>query len=343
MAKATDKTEYNALKSAIKDDNLKNLYLLWGEETYLLEHYFHEMKALILSEGFAEFNHKRFDGKALYLSELSAAIDALPVFSRRTLIEVRDFDIYKSGEDKKKALLELFDDLPPYCHLVFINTDPGFKPDSRIKLHSALTKRGSSVEFEAQEQSALANWIRRRFLALGHDIGRNEAEHLIFTSGRLMTGLISEIEKVAAFSRNKNITKADIDAVAVPILSAVVFKMTDAISHRDFDGAFKILGDLLQMKESPIMILAMVGRQMRQLYSARLAIENKKDAAYLKNLWGMRSDYPAKLLLGAARSFSTEWCGNAVRLCAETDLNMKSSSADDSELLTLLMLKIAYA
>lgn len=336
-------TEYQALKEAIRDDNLKNLYLLWGEETYLLEHYFSEMKALILSGGFTEFNHKRMDGKNLDLSELSAAIDALPAFAERTLIEVRDFDIYKCGEDKKTSLTELLRDLPSYCHLVFVCTEPGFKPDSRTKLHSALTQVGSVVEFEIQEQSALTNWIRRRFLALGHDIGRSEAEHLIFTCGSLMTGLISETEKVAAYSKTKEITKADIDAVAVPILSAVVFKMTDAISRRDFDGAFKILGELVQMKESPIMILAMVGRQVRQLYSARLAIENKKDALYLKHLWGMRSDYPAKLLLGAAKAFSAQWCKNAVTLCAETDLQMKSSSADDNELLTLLILKIAYA
>ena len=88
-----------------------------------------------------------------------------------------------------------------------------------------------------------------------------------------MTNLIGEIEKIGAYAKGPQITRADIDAVATPQLDTVVFRMTDAIGAGKFDQAAQVLGELFQMQEPPIKILWSLGRNMRQLYSARLALE----------------------------------------------------------------------
>ena len=85
--------------------------------------------------------------------------------------------------------------------------------------------------------------------------------------------------------------------MADPVLSAEIFKMTDAVSQSDYNKAAAILGDLLKMQEEPIVILAALGSQLRRLYTARMAIDSGKDKYWLMELWEMRSDYPAKLLL----------------------------------------------
>ena len=156
-----------------------------------------------------------------------------------------------------------------------------------------------------------------------------------------MNGLISEIGKIGAYAKGHRVTRADIDAVATPQLDAVVFQMTDAIAAGNFDRAASVLGDLLHMQEPPIKLLAVLGKQIRQLYSARLAIEHRKNTAYLMELWGMRNSYPAEKLLSAARRFSLNWCRWAVIRCGQVDLAMKSTSADGEELLTALLLELA--
>ena len=88
-----------------------------------------------------------------------------------------------------------------------------------------------------------------------------------------MTGLASEIAKIGAYAKGRRITREDIDAVAIPRLDARVFQMTDAVTARDFDRAARVLGELLDQQESPIMILSVLGRHLRQLYTARLALE----------------------------------------------------------------------
>ena len=57
---------------------------------------------------------------------------------------------------------------------------------------------------------------------------------------------------------------------------------------------------------------------------------------------GMRSAYAADKLMEGARRHGLDWCRQAMRRCAETDLAMKSvSGADAKELLVSLVLELA--
>ena len=155
-----------------------------------------------------------------------------------------------------------------------------------------------------------------------------------------MNNLIGEIEKIGAYAKQKHITKADIEAVATPQLDAVVFRMTDAIGEGSFDKAAAVLGELYQMQEPPIKIMWSLGRQMRQIYSARLALEQGKGSAYVASLWGLKP-YPADKLMNSAKRFSLKWCRRAVVRCGQTDLAMKSTGQDAQELLTTLLLELS--
>jgi len=198
------------------------------------------------------------------------------------------------------------------------------------------------VEFRIQDKSDLINWLRRRFRALNKDIDAQTAEHLIFTCGSLMTGLIPEIEKIGAYAKGKAVTVADVDAVADPVLDAVVFNMTNAITRGDYNGASEILGQLLKKQEEPIMILSVIGKELRRLYTARIALDEGRDKLWLMEQWGMRSDYPARLLLDAARRTTREWCANANKLCQKLDRRLKSErGVDDEGELKLLLMELA--
>jgi len=224
--------------------------------------------------------------------------------------------------------------------VVFLYDLIDYKSDARTKMAAALKQYGTVVNFVRQDQGDLVDWVRRRFRAMGKDIDSRLALDLIFLCGDLMNNLIGEIEKIGAYSKQKHITKADIDAVATPQLDAVVFRMTDAIGERNFDRAMSVLGELYQMQEHPIKIMGALGKQMRQLYSARLALEQGKGSAYVASLWGMKP-YPADKLINSARRLSLKWCRKAVVRCGQTDFAMKSAGQDSKELLTNLLLELS--
>lgn len=343
MAKQTADKGLQKLKSGLAAGEIGSAYLFYGEESYLREYYLGAIKKALVPAGFEEFNFHRLDGRGLAMAELADAVEAMPMMAERTMTVVTDCDLFKLGEDARGALISLLEDLPEYCCLVFVYDILEYKPNKTYKkLCAALDAHVTAVNFQLQDKSDLINWIRRRFRALGKDIDARAAEHLIFTCGGLMTGLVPEIEKIGAYARGKEISVEDINAVADPVLDAVVFHMTNAVTRGDYNGASEILGQLLKKQEEPFMLLAAVGKELRRLYTARLALDEGLGKLWLMEQWGMRSDYPARLLLDAARRTTQEWCENSVRLCQKLDRRLKSEKGvDDAGELKLLLMELA--
>ena len=336
---------YEALRAAIKAGVPANLYIFYGEERYLLQTMARQLKELLIPGGFEEFNYHRLTGKGLTVQELAETAEALPMMAEHTLITVTDMDIFKLDESQRTALIDLLGDFPPYCTLVFLYEQVPYKRDGKMKkLCAALNEYVQEVEFVQQERSDLLKWLKRRFAATGHDIDQTAADHLLFTCGSLMRGLIPEVEKIAAYAGHERITVEDIDAVAEPVLDARIFDMTNAVTARNYDRAAAILADLLRMQTEPIAILAALGKELRRLYTARLALDGGKDRVWLKELWSMSSDYPAKLLLQAAKNVDHDWCRQAVKRSQTLDRRMKSQRNMDSEgELKLFLMELAGA
>ena len=322
---------YQKLKADLASGSIGCAYIFHGEESYLREHYLTELRNKLIPAGFEEFNYHRVEGKDLTVQELSEMAEAMPMLAERTLIVVTDWDMFKLNEEQREKLMALLEDIPPYCCLVFVYDTVDYKPNKTMKkLCKAVTDHVEAVEFKAADNSDLVPWIIRRFKHLDKEIDRQTAEYLIFLCGGLMTGLVPEIGKIAAYAKGKNITQKDIDAVADPVLSAEVFKMTDAVVQGDYDRAAAILGELLKMQTEPILILASLGSQLRRLYTARLAIDSGKDRYWLMELWEMKSDYQAKLLLTSAKRTTADWCADAVKMCQVLDRRMKSEKGLDA-------------
>ena len=265
------------------------------------------------------------------------------MMAQRTMVQVVDWDVYKLSEEQRTGFIALLEDFPPYCCLVIVYDQIEYKPSKTYKkLYAYLEAYAQTVKFQEQSQNEILKWVARRFKAAGHTIDVPTAEHLLFTCGSLMNGLIPEIGKIAAYAKNERVTKADVDAVAAPVLEAQVFEITNAISKGDFDRASEVLGALLKLQEEPFMLLALIGKELRKLHTARIALDTGRDKFWLMERWNMRSDYPAKLLLDNARRVSRSWCARGVRRCYEVDLRIKSvSGVDGADELKLLLMELA--
>ena len=85
--------------------------------------------------------------------------------------------------------------------MVFVYDVLAYKRDGKMKkLCAAIGDHAQEVEFCQQEREQLLRWMKRRFAAEGHDIDTATADHLLFTCGTLMTDLVPEIGKIAAYA-----------------------------------------------------------------------------------------------------------------------------------------------
>ncbi len=334
---------YEELHAALRAGDVGNVYVFHGEETYLLQQALTELQQLLVPEGFEEFNFHRLGGKGLTVQEIVEAAEAMPMMAQRTLVTVEDMDLFKLDEAQRSALVALLNDFPEYCTLVFLYRQIPYKTDGKLKkLTAALAEHAQVIEFAQQGQQRLQRWVRRRFAAAGKDIDAATVDHLLFTCGSLMAGLVPEIAKIAAYAKGPQVTAADIDAVADPVLDARVFDMTKAVTEGRQDRAAELLAELLRMQEEPLRILAALGLTVRQLYAARLAIDGGKDAAWLRTLWPKMSPWQANNLISSARGVRRGWCREAVKRCQVVDRRMKSDRNKDNEgLLKQLLVELA--
>lgn len=329
------------LKASIREKKLGRLYFFYGEEAFLRNHYLGQMKKLLIDELTESFNYHKLTKETFDLQSFADAVESLPMMAEATFVVVDDIDIFKLPESDREKLTSVFCDIPDYCTVVFLYESVEWKPDKRFKkLWDAVEKFGTVVEFARQDQRELINWVTRHFAANKKQITPDLCSYLIDITGGTMTALAGEISKICAYSEADRITKSDIDAVTEPVLDAVVFQMTDLMAAGKYPAALMKLQQLLKMQEEPIGILAMIGKQFRQIGTARTLLDNGKGVPDLMRLCGLR-DYPAKKLLDTARRFSPRFCKRASELVLETDYGMKTSLDDPERLLELLVMQLS--
>ena len=325
---------YSRLNASLKEGQIGCLYFFHGEEKYLLESSIAGLRKQLCPDGLDGFNYRRYEGAVFSVDELEAAVNTLPVFAERTLVEVFDYDVF-SGEDKDR-LAELFSDLPEYVCVVFVFDTVPFKPDKRRKQDSEMLGRADAVEFSIQDKSLLIKWITRHFADAGKGVSHADAEYLAMITGGYMTALSSEIEKAAAFAGGDVVTRSDIDAVVTPVIDAVIYKLTDALVGHENAAALQILDDLFRMHEAPHKILFSVSLKMRQLLAARVWVESGLGKDSLMDVCGIRYDFQASQLMGIAKKTDLARCRSAVLACSETAFLLNSSSEPEACLVELV-------
>lgn len=329
------------LKAAIKEKNLDRCYVFHGEEIFLLHHYLGQIKKLLIDELTESFNFHRLTNETFEVDSFADSVENLPMMAESTMVQVDDVDLFKLSEAERDRVMQVLEDIPEYCTVVFTYETAAWKPDKRQKkFWDTICKNVTVVEFPKQEQRDLVAWITRHFLAKQKRISADLCVYLIDITGGTMTALGTEIQKICAYSGADVIKKTDIDAVVEPVMDAVVFQMTDLLSQGRYGGALEKLAQLLKMQEEPVVILGAIGGHFRRLSAARTLLDNGKTYGDLMKLCSL-GDYPARKAMESARRFSAEYLATASRLILETDLHLKTSYDEPKRLLEMLLLNLA--
>ncbi len=342
MAKPAVQTgALQALKQSVREKKFDRLYFFHGEETFLLHYYLEQMKKILTDELTESFNYHRLNQETFDLQSFADAVENLPMMAENTFVWVDEIDIFKLNEADRERMIQILEDIPEYCTVVFTYETTAFKPDKRLKkLWEVVDHNGRIVSFDKQEQRDLIAWVTRHFAAEGKRISTDLCAYLIDITGGTMTVLAGEISKICAYSGADTIVKSDIDAVTEPVLDTVVFQMTDMLGQGNYGTALLKLRQLLQMQQEPLAILGAIGNHFRRLATARTLLDHGRQAPELMKLCGM-ADYAARKTMTSAGKFSPNFCRKAAELILETDNAIKTSYDDPERLLEMLILRLA--
>lgn len=332
-----EQTDYNYLVAELRKNGPGRVYLLYGEEDYLLNYYLDEIKKLCLNDAPSEFSYLKLEGADFAVKEISDFVSQFPFLSERTLVEVRGFSLKSLKEDEKNKLAIQIADMPDYATLVLqMNSDE--KPDMRKKPLPDIKKYGRIINFALQDDDKLVSWIIKHFKVRKKEISSSNARKLILWSGSQMSALLPEIEKLADGVAAVNIEAADIELIATKQLSAKTYGICDSISAKNFSGALSILRELTQSRTEPVVILASIGAQLKKLYAAAVYLSEKPPKSFITKI--APQSWLADKYIKSARGFSLNTLAESLRLCVETDFKMKSGQGEPVELIYDLINKI---
>ena len=108
-----------SLNEDLKTGQFKQIYLLYGEESYLKRQYRERLVRAMIPEG-DTMNYAVYEGKNIDIKEVIDLAETLPFFASRRLIVFEDTGFFKNaGTD----LADYITDIPPTTYFLFIEKE----------------------------------------------------------------------------------------------------------------------------------------------------------------------------------------------------------------------------
>lgn len=322
----------------LKAGTIRNVYLFYGPEAHIRKSALEALEKKILMPGLESMNRTVLSNAPA--QTIIESCETLPMMSDYRLIIVQECALLAAGKAKDEAqesalLCDYITRVPPSTVLVF---DAGTGLDKRKKLSAALVKLPGAVSFEPLDDAQLYKWMNQTLRPMGKQMSREACEMLAFTSGRDLTMLGGELEKLAAYAQERQqITPEDIEKVATHTAECTVFAMVDALSAGKAKEAFTLLGVLLEGGEQRIGILAMITRHYRQMmYLASLQSQRMPQAQMAKAL-GVPPFALSRLMRQVGRR-TYEQLHAQTLACVQADYDIKSGRLREDAALERLML-----
>ena len=316
----------------IKQNNFKQIYLLYGEERYLRRQYRQKLQAALCSDG-DTMNVHFYSGRDVPVGEIIDLAETLPFLAERRVIFISDSGLFKSGGEKLAEYLT-----SPCESTYFVFTES--EVDKRSKLFKTVQSKGYAADFTVQDESTLKRWIAGTLGRDGKKITENTVQLIISKTGTDMDNIQMELEKLICYCMDRDVvTDADVEAVCTTRISNHIFDMIDAIADRKQKAALELYYDLLALKEPPMRILFLIARQCNMLLQAKEMKLKGHDNRTIGSKLGV-PPFIAQKVLNQASKFKTSTLRRAVQQCVEAETAVKTGRMNDMMSVEILIMSV---
>ena len=286
------------------ENELKNVYLLYGEDTYSKELFLKKIKKafgnLLLGINFIQLDDKTVENLIADSSTPAFGFD-------KKLIIVKNSNIFKK-ESKSGNTSGIQDKISKYIEnelssdvvIVFLEDEI-----NKVKLVKSVEKVGKVIEFKNLTVVDIKTKIKQILRAYKVDIDNYNLEYFISICGTNMQELINEIRKLVEYTgQGGTITKEAIDLLCIKKTEAVIFDLTDSLGKRDAKNSLNILENLIYQKEPLQMILIMLYRHFKNLFLVKQCVILNKDILF--NVSTIKMPFLVKKYKEQASKFTEE-------------------------------------
>ena len=367
MAGAKQKAENQGmilLRKDIADKTFRKVYLLFGDEDYLVRQYRNELiRAVIGSEDSMNLNIHR--SESLDWSVIQDEIMSMPFFAEHRMVVLEDTRLFmsrktakdaeaadsgeSSGDEDLAAQVAAFIPKIPDSTVVLFVEQPDEKKaggkkgrisvDKRGKLYKAVSKTGLAAEFGSMDTQSLSRWVAGRLAGEKIRITSGAMERFLQMTGNDMSHINTETQKLISYAGEGGVIHLnDVEAITSEILEGRVFRMIDLIARHECAAALSLYSDLLQLRESPGMIFALIMKQYDRMMLAKDIMERGGGIPQIMSELKL-ADWQARQLMGQARYYTLEQVRNLTEECIRIRQLVQSGRMEEQLATELVIIK----
>ena len=277
---------YDSLDKSIQTE-LKPLYLIYGEEQYLVDTSVNKIKKKF-GEKVLGINYILID--ETNLDNLISDIE-MPAFGfDKKLIVVKNSGLFKK-DGRKKSGSPMQDKIADYIKnnmdvieesviLVFVEQEA----DKNI-VFEEISKSGIICNIEELKPAQLVKKLKQICNLYKVNVDDITLNYLIENSGTNLQHLINEIRKLIEYAgENGTITLDAVNKLSIKQIESVIFELTDNLAMKKIDKALEVLDNLIYQKEPLQKILITLYNHFKKIYLCVEAVDLKKDVVNSLNL-----------------------------------------------------------
>jgi len=325
----------------IKKGKLSSLYLLYGNEDFLINETKKNIIEEALTEEEREFNLSNYDLEETAVEAAVEDCQTIPFFGERKVVILYNpyFLTAEKTKDKVNHNVNMFEEYirDPVPSTILIIIAPYKKLDERKKITKYLLKNAVVLEAKFSEKDT-KDWIQQRIVDNGFDITPNAVELLYQFTGQNLMILNHELEKIFLYSDGNVIDEEMIHLLVPKSLENNIFVLVDKFIHQQLEQTLEIYHDLLKQNEEPIKILAVIASQIRFIAQVKSLIKQgygeQKIARILKS-----HPYRVKLAISQANRFDEGKFLAMIDELADIDYQMKTGFGNKESLLEIFFFK----
>lgn len=332
------------LRTLEQGGQLANVYLILGQADYLQR----RLKTGFKNSVPVEEQTMNFASYDMDTVPLAVALDdamAAPFFGERRIVCI-DNPQFLTGETKKQKVDHDIDSLQTYLgapmpSTVLVFFAPYEKLDGRKKVSKQLNKVATTVEIGNFAERDVRQFIAGQLKQDGYEMAPAALNELIQRTDADLTLMMSELPKLELFSLpNKTIEMAAVTGLVTQTLTQNVFDLVNRVLAKDTAGAVTLYRELLQAKEEPLRINAILQGQFRLLIQTKVLAKQGYSQGKLASILKIHP-YRIKLALQSHRRFKLTDLNRAYLGLFRVEQQMKSTTMAPEMLFSLFMTQFA--
>lgn len=324
---------YEELAQELKRGVIRRGYLLIGEE-FQREEALDMLLDTVVAPRMRVFNLDVFTaGEADIGAMINAALSP-PMMVERRVVVIKGCERFNSTDWKRCA--PLVTDWPASTCLIL----SGEKVDDRKKIVDNSRKGMEVFEFKTLYDKDIPRWIEHRARGMEKPITSPAAALLHVQVGNRLRDLANELEKLSIFVGDRErIEVEDVEAAVGCSAVSSIFKLTDAVGHRQRKVAIVLVNRLLDDGQSSTGMVAMIGRHLVILSKLLAAQRTGVPRRQLQEITGAHP-YFLDTYIAQTQYFDEQQLLNGLDAVLASEDALKSGSSRDRLVLEQLIYRL---